>query len=420
MGLNLRWLRALGREGAAPYEFAKHPLGSPASVFADELYSVDLRAVSRSRKMPGRGEGVLVLESDLRGGIVETDADAVRPFAPVVLVDGEPVVTGFGRGHIGLDPGRHLVQVQCGASGAYWPVDIGPGRFTRLTSFVSQRLDEEPPLGFIRQFVLAPARSIPPRLGRRPTKALTAVGGFAGFAAGALAASAAGMSLPDATFLRLLFFLVFLVPATVGAVLGHRLGLLLEKVWNTAAEARLALRLPVGEHRVAPCPGGTWRPVDPRDESTPAVERGTGVLRLAIAYAQAPAPAVEAPGRVYDEEAVRASARRRRQFGEEYPPQVRPWVGAPRVRVDGEAVPAIWGVNEYRLGSGRHRVEVELPPPPEVLVSAETEVDLPARALSREVTLSEAAPVAIEAMAVIEMVPGHDGWELERYAARMR
>ncbi|GAB3994419.1 hypothetical protein GCM10029992_08760 [Glycomyces albus] len=102
----------------------------------------------------------------------------------MVLVDGRPVATGFGRGDIDLDPGRHLLQVQAGASGAYWPVDIKPGLFTRVTSFVSQRLDDGPPKSLMRQWFLLPTRSVPPRMGRIPTAALTVLGSVGVFAAG--------------------------------------------------------------------------------------------------------------------------------------------------------------------------------------------------------------------------------------------
>lgn len=407
MGLNFRWLRALGSEAAGPYELAAHPLGR-RTVFAHELYSIWLRSKAGQRGTPDPGKGALILESDLRGGVAEVAEP--RPFTPVVLVDGEPVATGFGCGDIDLEPGGHLLQVQSGASGAYWPIDVKPGLLTRMTSFVPQRVKDGPAVDLMRQFVLVPARAVPPRLGRLLTVVLSTVLGIVTFGSAAMAAESWGPPWPDSGFLRLLILSLIGAIAIAGAVMGYRIGLVIERVWNTAAEARLLLRLPIAEHGERQCPGGTWRPVDPRDEAPP---RG---VRLNLAYVQVPHRPEGALSTIVDEKAVAAAAKRARTFGEDYPPEVRPWVDAPRVVIDGEAMPAIWGVNEYRLSPGPHRVEIAVPPPPEVLLGEETEVKL-GRDSRMELDVFETG--SVDALARIEMTPCWDGWELQRYSAAL-
>lgn len=407
MGLNYRWLRALGSEAAAPYELAAHPLGA-RKVHLHNLYSVWIRARMSERVMPTDEQGVLTLASDLHGGI--TEFDGARPFTPVVLIDGEPVATGFGSGDIDLEPGRYLLQIQSGASGAYWPIDIEPGLFTRVTSFVPQRLGEGPVPELVRQWFLLPTRSVPPRLGRAATAVLAALGSLAGFAAVGLTMLQLDSGDSQSRLIIYLAVVGYVLASILGGILFYRIGLLIERVWNRIAEARLKFDLPVAEYRETPCPVGTWRPVDPRDASPAAG------LRVNLAYVQAP-HRPEAPlGTIVDEQEVARAAKRARQFGEDYPPEVRPWMSAPRVVINGEPVPAIWGVNEYRLAPGTHRVTVEVPPPPEVLVGAGTEVELgPDSVLDTEVGASG----AVEALARVEMTPGFEGWELQRYSATL-
>ncbi|GAB3656059.1 hypothetical protein [Glycomyces tarimensis] len=405
--MNLRWIRALGDENAAPYELAAHPLGR-LPVSAHELYSVRVRRSAAERGLPSAGKGVLVLESDLRGGIAEID-DA-RPFTPVVLIDGEPVATGFGRADIELEPGRHLVEVQSGASGAYAPVDIEAGASARLSSFVPQRLGTG--AARLRRFALVPTRIVPPRPGRWFAMAMPCVGAAVGLFSTAV--------FDEDGIGKVLGLLIAAAMMTAGGVLFYWLARLIESAASALAELRLSGSLPVARHRPAPIRGGTWRPVDPRDGAEPEAERGTGVLRLTLTYEQAPVPAAEV-GEVLDERAVRAASRRHRRFGEDYPPQARPWVEPPLVTVDDEPAPAIWGVNEYRLAAGRHRLRVEVPPPPEVLVGEATRITMSTEAgRHHEVVLDTSSTVALEAAAVIEMAPGHDGWELERYAGSFK
>ena len=406
MGLNFRWLQALGSEAAAPYELVAHPLGS-LKVYPHSFYSIRVRARMGERVMPTATAGVLVLGSDLRGGIAELDR--ARPFTPVVLIDGEPALTGFGSGDVDLAPGVHLLEVQTGASGAYWPIDVKAGRFTRMTSFVKQRLDDGSPIEMMRQSVLIPTRAMPPRMGRLASTVLAAVAGVAAFGLTAVALESMGVPFPDSVGLRMLIFALLVTVGIVGAVFGHRAGVLIEQLWNRIAEARLMVGLPVAEHAERPCPGGRWRPVDPRDEAPP---RG---LRLNLAYVQTPHQPQETPSTILDEDAVADAAERARRFGEDYPPQIRPWVAPPRVLIDGEPVPAIWGVNEYRLSPGSHRVELAVPPPPEALLDTETEVELGPESRI-DVEVSDAG--AVDALARIEMTPSWDGDQLQRYSGR--
>ncbi|WP_199034217.1 hypothetical protein [Glycomyces salinus] len=377
-------------------------------MFSHAMYSIWVRSGVGSRGLPSPEKGILILESDLLGGIEELDEP--RPFTPVALIDGEPVATGFGRVDIDLEPGRYLLQIQSGASGAYWPIEVKRGLFTRVTSFVPQRLDEGPVPELVRQWFLLPTRSVPPRMGRAVTAVLAVLGSLAGFAAVGLTLLQFDSGESQSRLIIYLALVGYVLASILGGILFYRIGLLIERVWNRIAEARLRFGLPVAEYRETPCPVGTWRPVDPRDVSPAAG------LRVNLAYVQAP-HRPEAPlGTIVDEQEVARAAKRARQFGEDYPPEVRPWMSAPRVVIDGEPVPSIWGVNEYRLAPGTHRVTVEVPPPPEVLVGAGTEVELgPDSVLDTEVGASG----AVEALARVEMTPGFEGWELRRYSATL-
>ncbi|THV34380.1 hypothetical protein [Glycomyces buryatensis] len=407
--MNWRWIRALG-EGAAPYEIAAHPL-TDRTVFAHELYTVWIRSTAAERGLPPPGKGVLILESDLLGRIAESDA--TRPFTPVVLIDGEPIATGFGRADITLDPGRHLLEIQSGASAAYAPIDIEGGKFTRMSSFVPQRLDGADTgdaRALLRRFTLTPTIAVPPRPSRWFTPAVC----FAGTAASALAT----LAVLDRTDVEgLAWLLLVVVVATLGGIGFYWAARLIEAAAVAAAELRLKARLPVAGHHEAAIGDGTWRPVDVRDTAAPQPPPGQAVLRLAVAYTQSPNDPQALPGTILDEKAAEQAARRRRVIGEEYPPEARPWVERPVVRIDDAPVPAIWGVNEYHLTPGGHRVDVGVPGPAEVLRDDQTTVVLPADAEVRiDVVLRGAEPTVVEATAAIEMVPGFEGWELERYA----
>ncbi|RRR99456.1 hypothetical protein [Glycomyces terrestris] len=439
--MNWAWLRALGPAYAAPYEIARHPLAEHA-LHPHEYYAAGRslrRGRLRLRDVPslfasprrGSGSGFLVFESDLLGHI--EDVPGTRPFTPVLLIDGAPAATGFGTADIMLDPGPHLVEYQSGASAGYWPVDLAPGGTVRLTAFTRQRLG---PAGVLRDLHLIPTGAAPLRLGRRFTMYATMIGAVAGF--GALV-----LPLADAPVARTPGLLLAAAAAAVGAAAGHWLARGAERLVLDHAERRLAGRTRFAVHRPTAFPNGSWRPIDPRDPSPPQADADMAALRLILTYVQVPhavdfgrgsraplrrrwrlgepvptrlvGPHQYDPRRPVDEAAeTEAAAKRRNRFGESYPPESRPWVPAPVVRIDGEPVPALWGVNEYRLQPGEHEIHLAIPGPPEVLTGEHTEIDL--AETNRTVRLAENATAAIEAAAEIEMTPDPEGWELAHYA----
>ncbi|WP_169732047.1 hypothetical protein [Glycomyces arizonensis] len=84
------------------------------------------------------------------------------------------------------------------------------------------------------------------------------------------------------------------------------------------------------------------------------------------------------------------------------------------------SVPAIWGVNEYRLAAGTHLIEVAVPPPPEAIGrGAEVSLGGDARLLF-ELELPEGTMTTIEAIAEIAMAVDAEGTGLASYAATIK
>lgn len=447
--MNWAWLRALGPR-AAPYEIAAHPLGRRSRPVLSEDYYAKRRRRLRIRpgarqvrvgpgpRPPARapqGGGLLVLESDLLGPIGEHDD--TRPFTPVVLVDGEPAATGFGRGLITLEAGDHLVQVQAGASAGYHPVRMRPGGHVALSSFVPQRVDASlRGAAFLRRFPTAATAAVPRRIGHLVDVPVAAAALVAGVVFGA--AVLAPLDPPQS--LALLAAVAF---GVLCAVAGHWAVRLLQRLAVARAERRLAGPLPAASHAPQAFPGGSWRLIDPHDTAAPAGSDGMAVLRLGLTFIQSPQPGSvpETPpidmrsriGEAYPRRLrssmfapapdpareAEAAAKRLRRFGEAYPPEARPWVDAPLVAVDGAPVPAAWGINEYRLPPGTHRLAIAAPPPPEVLTGEDTAIELGEAAAEAAVALAADAPVTLDAMARIAMAPAEAGWELARYEASL-
>ncbi len=66
------------------------------------------------------------------GDPVAAKGDLRSSLVPVVVVDGEPVATGWGRMRIPLAAGRHLVEVQSQHSRAWHAVDIAAGQSAKV------------------------------------------------------------------------------------------------------------------------------------------------------------------------------------------------------------------------------------------------------------------------------------------------
>ncbi|WP_026928638.1 hypothetical protein [Glycomyces tenuis] len=360
--------------GEREYWLAAHPVGG-----------FDVRERGRN---PGPGRGLIAVRSAYRSaasGAVTGPQDRPRPYTPLVLIDGRPAATGFGTGVIEVESGLRLVQVQCGASGAYAHVEVPSAGRVEVSSTVPRWLDHR-------------------TTGRRTS-------GFHG---------------------------------------------------------QFEIDPRSGESEAS----GPWRAVDPGDSRRPGSEPGTAVLRLDLAYVQRPSEEDVEFGVSVSELADRARGERRGPrgpkpfetlgeqlgedardlaegqrriwsehraaqkeiwsasgkdkaramrgldlLGESRRPQVRPWVDPPRVTVGDSAVPAIWGVNEYRFAAGAHLIEVAVPPPPEPIGrGAEVSLGGDARLLF-ELELPEGTMTTIEAIAEIAMTIDAAGTGLASYAA---
>ncbi|WP_143015068.1 hypothetical protein [Glycomyces harbinensis] len=356
----------------------------------------------------------------------------------MVLIDGEPAATGFGRGLIALEPGDHLVQIQAGASAGYFPVSMRPNGYVWLSSFVPQRLDATlRGADFLRQFPMAPTQAVPRRLSHLIDMPVSTAAFFLGAFAGIAATTALDLS----TWIAAAGMGIF---ATASALAAQQLTFLAHRAAVARAERRLARPLPPAIHAPQPFPGGSWRLIDPQDRAVPQGSEGMAVLRLCLTFDQTPhrqephlpntapidmtarigeeyprrlRPSIFGPKLQDEKRDARRAAKRRRQFGEAYPPEARPWVDAPLVAVDGEPVPAVWGINEYRLSPGEHQITVVVPPPPEVLTGDATEIALDDANGEYSADLRTDRPAVLNGMARIEMTPAESGWELSRYSA---
>lgn len=74
----------------------------------------------------------LVLDREKSGDPVASKGFLRSSLVPVVLVDGEPVATGWGRIRVPLAAGRHLVEVQSQHSRAWRAVDVDAGGTTKI------------------------------------------------------------------------------------------------------------------------------------------------------------------------------------------------------------------------------------------------------------------------------------------------
>lgn len=457
--MNWAWLRALGVSYTAPYEIAAHPLGRKSRpVLSEDYYAkrrkrIRIRPWTRSLRLGSArfeddleprpsmsrpdGSGLLILESDLLGPIGEHED--TRPFTPVVLIDGEPVATGFGRGLITLEPGDHLVQIQSGASAGSWPVQVRANGYVWLSSFVPQRLGPaRSGAEFLRQFPIAPTQAIPRRLSHLVDAPFAMTAAFAGVFFGTSAVS----SLDPPKWIEVAAAMAF---GLLSPLIALGLIRLVHRAAVAWAEHRLARPLPPTIHAPQRFPAGSWRLIDPQDPTAPQGSEGMAVLRLTLTFEQKAhrqdllipeTPPIDMTARIGEEyprrlrpslfgpklavdleREARRAAKRRKQFGEAYPPEARPWIDAPLVTVDNESVPAAWGINEYRLPPGLHRIKAAVPPPPEVLTGEATEIALAEANAEYRADLSTDRPIHLNGMARIEMAPAETGWELSRYSA---
>lgn len=364
---------------------------------------------------------------------------------PVVLVDGIPTATGLGTGRIVVPAGKHLVQVQFLGSGRYWPVDVEAGREVRLSSLVAEPYFSGHLTERMRRF--CGCFALGPRAFLRPHQTLLGPT-VAAVAMYALMFLTLGPDDPRGPMAAVaVWFLLALAPWARAA-------------WHRLRGISVARYEPEGTEV-------TWRPVDPDDLAPP--EPGAAVLRvhsvllhdgdterepirvprtrppevppgarpLANPAEDPDAPLIEVLGTElegigrwakgewgmlvrnmgWDRETRERLAEARKQEAQRG--EVLPWIDPPRVTVGDRELPAIWGLNEYRLPPGRYMVELAVPGPPHALDRG-TKVDLTGRSkLLYELDLSDRTVTTIEGYAHIKSKLDGQGLTLSEYSGRI-
>lgn len=363
--------------GEREYYFAPHPVGG-----------FTLRGRGRNLS-PGRGLIMVRSANTLSApGAALGPPDRPRPYTPVILVDGKPAATGFGVGAIEVDPGLRLVQVQCGASGAYAHVEVPPAGRVELSSVVPRRLDHRTAAqrtsGFHHQFGLTVK-------GRHHERAASPDGHWRAITP---SDPQRPRSEPGMAVLRL--DLAYMQrPSEEDIALGLSAAALTDET--------------IGERREPRRP----RPFEPFQEQI-----GEDLEKLAEGQHRIWSEHRAAQKEIWSK-AGKAKAHARRGLellGEARCPLVRPWVDPPKVTVGDSSVQAIWGINEYRFTAGTHLVEIAVPPPPEA-IGRDTAVSLDgASRLLFELELPEGTMTTIEAIAEIAMTVDVKGTGLASYA----
>lgn len=359
------------------------------------------------RPLPGMGHLNVDLVREMLGGF--------RPFTPVVTVDGAPAATGIGEGVIVVPAGRHLVQMQSGASGPYRSVDVRPGEVVELDGVTTKLRHltcmEGRPIDSYRDIVLGPRGKTRVKDGALFRSLI--VGGLAAIAVLGLLALAGLIGILDFEFDS---------PATIipvvatYAVVAAAFGMWENRPGN-----------PVGEpHGPDPHSGVDHRVLDPGDRQPPQAAPGRAVLRVHAVYRQdhnrEDVGPGEPTGRSLKELLDKNAAERAKNWdstGEPAPPPARPWMAPPSVKVNGRALPAVWGLNEYQVPPGPSVVEIAVPPPTNA-VDGQTQMLMDQSAIRVNTQLDPARPTEIGAYARIRVTPGIDGATLKEYRALMR
>lgn len=306
----------------------------------------------------------------------------------MILVDGRPAATGFGVGAIEVDPGLRLVQVQCGASGAYAHVEVPSAGRVELSSVVPRRLDHRTAAqrtsNFHRQFDLTVK-------GRRHEPAVSPEDDWQAIA-------------PDDPQR----------PRSEPGTAVLRLDL---AYMQRPSEEDIALGLSAAAPPEAK-DDGRHGPHRPRPFETFKEQIGEDLERLAEGQHRIWGEHRAAQREIWSRSGkARAHALRGLDLlGESRCPVVRPWVDPPKVTVGDSPVRAIWGVNEYRFAAGTHLVEIAVPPPPEAVGrGAAVSLDGASRLLF-ELELPEGTMTTVEAIAEIAMTVDAEGTGLASYA----
>ncbi|QSB05179.1 YrzE family protein [Natronoglycomyces albus] len=425
-----------------------------------------------------RSKGVrrLQLGFDERGNRLSQPRPQVAP--PVFLIDGTPVATGFGTGHILLPTGSYRLEVQAGASGPYVQVQVPDQGRVRLKSVVSSPVRAD--IAHDRLFWLYSSFALGRRafLERKRGLAapilialalfvLTLIFGF-GFSREFVAQQFG----PDQTSGPL--------PTLLCMVPGVLAGILWIVVRWAQAKARAMVKGPLNEFApTALAGGGSWSIVDPDEAAPPTTRPDMATLRVDVAFEHNDVDATRplrlvvpnthsqlsgddndpgvAPSQRYHaeqetieilgenlEHAGKSAKKMGREIAHEFQSipwrdswrsdvnhyfgtysngraetEIRPWIAPPIISLEDRELPAIWGCNEYVLPPGVRLIEIAVPPPPSPLAS-DTEIALPADARRiYQLDLKPGSSTHIESIADIKCSWSHDGQSLTQYSAHI-
>lgn len=351
--------------------------------------------------------------------VIDMLTGAFRPFTPVLLIDGRPATTGFGEGTVTVPAGRHLVQLQSGASGPYRAVDVPEGGTVDLDAVTTRRRNlrcmEGSPTDSYADMAIGPRNRVRIKDGWQ----------YRSFFTGCTAGAA---------LLLVMLFLGGVGPIpdfdTRSTATLMPLAIVVFGAMALRAIVELSRRSPPGEAFGPQYTAGIGhRVLDPADTSEPETVPGRAALRVHVVYRQERHGKNAGPGKPTGT-SLKALATDKRALerrdnwqatGEPAPPKVRPWAAPPVVRVGGRELPAVWGLNEYWLLPGDYTVEVAVPPPPEDLVAKGTEVKLGKRAMLRtSLPVRADRPATVGAYARIKMTPSRNGKTIKEYRGTIR
>ncbi|MEU5155724.1 hypothetical protein [Glycomyces sp. NPDC021274] len=329
-----------------------------------------------------------------------------RPLVPLVSVDGVPASWGWGTTKLTLPPGEHLIAVTSSHSRCYKTVNLERGQridleYTSILGVTAHRHyeagNQAHDLTRFRE-----RRRGPGSTGRY---FLIVIGGMAvmGGATAAAIANPAG-------------FAAAFGAVVIGAI-AVGLGVAVAVVARSLAEQARLRRTTVAD------PHAEWDPQKPRLLDADAPERiapapgraGLGIhLRFMVdAYAPEVLAALAGGGKLSVMQRWRAI-----RIGEPELPACRPWVPAPEVFVDGEAVRASWTRMWLQLQPGEHELVVRVVPPRR-LIGSQTVVDLNRAEFRRTIRLAAGETRQETLTAEITAVPRHDRAELAEFRARL-
>ncbi|THV42701.1 hypothetical protein [Glycomyces buryatensis] len=342
------------------------------------------------------------------GDPIESKGDLRSSLVPVVVVDGEPVATGWGSLDLPLTPGRHLVEVQSQHSRAWRAVDIRSGRTAKL-DYIGLLGDQHRSYatGQVRGgFAHLSGYTLGPRgrldfwqylaanvRGRRVTRRFVPAAFCIVFVCGPLMAAGA----IESEWIRTNIGIIALAAVAALFMLWA-----LRIVWTSLRYNRLEPEEPLDPR---PFTHSGWVPLLVLDPSGPAPEPepGRAAILIDARFIKTDLTSADLTRQFPAGKKVLYSwnCRQLDKVGEIVPVRHRFAVPPPEILLDGQALPASWTRIWLQLEPGRHRLEVRSPQSPLPVPTGEAAAD----SESFEFTAEEGGTVGIDATVEIKAVP---------------